>query len=497
MQKRVSVVTFVTIVLVMLGITWTALGQDDTVYEAQFVSNEGMHLTIYGNGFALVRDTRTFDLQSGMNRVRFANVPQLLRQDSVAFTSSNGAVYVAEQFLATAAPTFSLGLLVYENIGQEVSVTLNDEDSTTYSGKLLSTDGYNLVIQQADGSLVTVAQDTVRKYRLPQLDAERLAQPELSLLVHSDDAGPQTLTITYITEGLSWQNASYNMHLAADNESLTLNGWLTVNDFTSATFEKAQITLAYGDFDRLQFVSHEMEFAAMPTSTPPGTATPSAYGGGTPGMAQPANLLLDIARPVTLPAGQATTIEFLAGATTAARNVYIYDASPRVYGYSGFITNPDYGLTGGTTVQNFLEFSTESDGGLGMALPAGTLRIYQENESGASLLIGQTQLAFTPEGEVVQVFLDNAADLTGERVQTDFQTLSSEAIQESYELHLTNTGDKDLTVTVPERMTRSARWEILGASAPYEQPDEFGIEFRVDVPAGSTVTISYTVLYTQ
>jgi hypothetical protein len=112
-------------------------------------------------------------------------------------------------------------------------------------------------------------------------------------------------------------------------------------------------------------------------------------------------------------------------------------------------------------------------------------------------LIGQTQLAFTPEGETVQVFLENTADITGERVRTDFQLLSTEALQETYDIRLTNRSDKDLTVVVPERMTRSARWEILGATVPYDQPDQFSVEFVANVPAGGESVITYTVFYTN
>lgn len=171
--------------------------------------------------------------------------------------------------------------------------------------------------------------------------------------------------------------------------------------------------------------------------------------------------------------------------------MFVYDASPRVYGYSGFITAPDYGLSEITTVQNYLEFSTDTD------LPAGALQVYQKDESGASLIIGQTSLPFTPAGETIQIFLQNSADIEGERRQTNFQMLSNDAIQEDYEIRLKNRGENEVEVFVPERMTRSARWEILGSSVPYEQPDPFGIEYTVTVPPGGETVITYTVLYTR
>jgi hypothetical protein len=190
-------------------------------------------------------------------------------------------------------------------------------------------------------------------------------------------------------------------------------------------------------------------------------------------------------------------IEFLGGAISDPRNVYVYDASPRVFGYNTFISSPDYGQTDITGVQNFLAFTTGSEDGLSIALPAGNMRIYQQNETDASLLIGQTQLAYTPEGETIRIFLNTPEMLSGERTQTEFVELSTNAIQETYEIRLTNEGETDVEVTVPERMTRWSNWEILGASLPYEQPNQFGVEFTVNVPAGGETVISYTVLYTN
>lgn len=502
MRRAVAVGSVLAVVLALVSITMTAWGQgDEDIFQAALVSRDETHLTIYESGFTLVRDTRTFELKAGLNQVDFNGVAAQIWRDSVSFVSltDTGGTYVVGQSFATAEPPFSLDTLVVENIGQEISITLYDEENTSYTGTLLNAD-YTLTLRLADDSVVTVDRAMIRTYRVPNFPEERVEQPTLTLLIHCVQAGQQQLALTYLTEGLSWHHPSYALRLAADDKAVNLAGWITLSNNTTAAFENAQVTLGGSGADRLQFVAHDVEFAAIaatPTMVP--TPSPDGMGGGGGGGApmQPADFLLDLPRPVTLPAVQSVLIEFLAGADTGARNVYVYDASPRIYGYTGFITSEDYGLTGLTVVQNYLEFSTDRNGGLGIALPTGTLRIYQETEAGTSLLIGQTQLAYTPENETVQVFLEDTADITGERVRTDFQMLSVEALQETYTIRLINNGDKDLTVVVPERMTRSVNWEILGATVPYEQPDQFGVEFTVEVPAGGEAEITYTVLYTQ
>lgn len=484
----------------LFGIVLTVSGQfNGDVSDAVFVSSDAPHLTIYENGIALVRDTRTFELQAGLNRVTFTGVSALMWRDSLAFGSLSNPqdTYAVEQSFATAEPPFSIDQLVAENVGQTIGLTVETRsgESHDYDGVLLSASGGKVVVQLADGTIVTLNQEEIRAYRLPNFREDRIEVPVLTLLVYSAEAGEQTLAITYLSDGVRWQNASYNLHLAADEESLNITGWITITNTSGVQFEEALVTLAAGDFDRLQFVTQEADFGALPTATPPGTSTPAPA--GTPAyQLQPADFLLDLPRPVTLPSGEPVLIEFLSGAKSDVRNVYVYDASPRVYGYSGFITDPAFAQTDITTVRHFLAFSTGQDG-VGTALPAGNLRIYQDSETGASLLIGQTPLAFTPEDETVQVFLDNPDDITGSRTQTEFLVPSPSAIQEEFDVYLRNDSDRDVTIVVPERMTRAAQWEILGASEPYTQPDQFGIEFVVDVPAGGETTIGYIVLYTN
>jgi hypothetical protein len=149
-----------------------------------------------------------------------------------------------------------------------------------------------------------------------------------------------------------------------------------------------------------------------------------------------------------------------------------------------------------TDVQNYLEFSTGSDSGLDAALPAGRIRVFQEDVDGAALLIGENTIDHTAKGEQVQLYLGNAFDLVGERTQTDFKIITGNVIQETYEIHLRNRKETgDVEIRVPERLFRWSNWEILASSMPYEKIDSSTIEFRPIVKAGEEVILTYTVQY--
>jgi hypothetical protein len=144
-----------------------------------------------------------------------------------------------------------------------------------------------------------------------------------------------------------------------------------------------------------------------------------------------------------------------------------------------------------------MEFSTAEDGGLGADLPAGRIRVYQEDTDGAALLIGENTINHTPEGEEVEIYLGNAFDLVGERVQTDFRLVSSNVIRETYEIRLRNRKDDEtVEIRVPERLFRWSNWEILNSSHEYEKTEAHSIEYRVEVPPQGETIITYTVQYT-
>jgi hypothetical protein len=206
--------------------------------------------------------------------------------------------------------------------------------------------------------------------------------------------------------------------------------------------------------------------------------------------------LYEIGRPVTIGDNETKQVEFVVGTEVPATTYFVYSSNPYFYGYGGPITDPGYGLTGVTDVANYLEFSTGEENGLGADLPAGRMRVYQEDVDGAALLIGENYIDHTPEGETVDIFLGNAFDLVGERIQTNFQLLSATVLEETYEIRLRNRKDEDtVEIRVPEQLFRWSNWEILNASHEYEKIDSSTIEFRVEVPPQGETVITYTVRY--
>ncbi|HEX7914623.1 MAG TPA: hypothetical protein VF497_02605, partial [Rudaea sp.] len=130
------------------------------------------------------------------------------------------------------------------------------------------------------------------------------------------------------------------------------------------------------------------------------------------------------------------------------------------------------------------------------ALPAGRVRLLQNSGDGAPEFIGEDQIGHTPKNEPVVLQLGDAFDLRGERRQTDFQIDKNQhSLSESFALRVRNAANTARSVVVREHLYRWTQWNITQASAKYEKKNSDTIEFKLDVPANSEATVTYTVQY--
>jgi hypothetical protein len=134
-------------------------------------------------------------------------------------------------------------------------------------------------------------------------------------------------------------------------------------------------------------------------------------------------------------------------------------------------------------------------------LPAGTVQLYQADSGGRLQLIGEAANDHTAPGRDLRVQSGDAFDVTAERVQTDYnqeqlppQQRGMPARQRataSYRVTITNAKGEPVTVDVREAHFGS--WKITESSVPPEKLSSTESRFRVNVPAGGTAVLTYTV----
>lgn len=457
------------------------------IVQAQDDSSD-VSVTVYNQGTALIQDRRTFTLNAGVNTLNFSDVAAGIDPTSVSFkslTDPAGTRVLEQNYVYDLVDSSAL---LNKYLDEIIVVTM--EDGTVFSGQLLSGRGGEIILRSDSGQVTVVGLSKIRDIQFPQLPDGLITRPTLRWLINSSAAGEQQVELTYLTGGLNW-SADYILLLTTDNRSLDLNGWVTLNNTSGAAFRDAQLKLVAGDVNRLP-VDQELRFGFEEGAR-------AADGIALPDVAQrefSEYQLYEVGRPVTIADNETKQIEFVTASGVPAKTFFVYESSPLAYGYYYFNEDQYYGQTGITTVQNWIEFSTGEEAGVGADLPAGRVRVYQEDVDGAALLIGENSINHTPQGEDVRFFLGNAFDLVGERIQTDFNLISGRVLEESYELHLRNRKDDDtVEIRVPEHLFRWSNWEILSSSHPYTKLDSSTIEFRVMVEPGAEVIITYRVRY--
>lgn len=449
----------------------------------------GVSLTVYNTGSALVQDRRTFSLTQGDNIINFTNVASTIDATSVSFvslTDPDGTYVVEQNYVYDLVDSYAL---LDRYLDQVIQVTT--QDGTVYIGQLLSGRNGDIILRQENGEVVVINISNARDIKFPELPDGLITRPTLRWLLYSATGGDQQVALTYLANGLSW-TSDYTLLLANDNKTLDLNGWITLTNTSGTAFADAKLKLIAGDVNRLpQYQERDFfEEDAMPTMAQ-----------GAPAPVEQRDFseykLYEIPRPVTVGNNETKQVQFVTGTGVTATTYYVYNSSPTWYSYGYVLDDRYYGQTGVTDIQNYLSFNTGEDGGVGAALPAGRVRVYQEDVDGAALLIGENMIDHTPKGEELQLLLGNAFDLVGARTQTDYKLIAGNVIEETYEITIRNRKENEaVEVRVPENLFRWSNWEIIATSQDYTQLNSNTIEYRVEVPANGEVKITYTVRYT-
>lgn len=458
-------------VIAMLGLAAASFGE---ARETTLDDRTAVAITAYNNGLALVRETRRLELPRGEVQLRFSDVAQHIRPETVSLRSLSrpGSVLVLEQNYEY--DLLSPAKLMEKFVGKQVRL-VNFYDQVGFE----SVDATLLSVNQ--GPIYRVGDEIFLGHPgqvvLPEIPENLIAKP--SLIWHLDnDALEQELEATYLTNGVSWK-ADYVVTLDGDSGSLDLPGWVTLNNQSGATYENARLKLVAGDVN----VVPDFEYRSYDRM--------AAKNGAVMAEEQFASQeafaeyhLYTMPRPTTLKQNQSKQLALLSadGVTSTKR----YEYRGQLHFYSQ--TMPPML---GEHVSVFLDFENREENALGMPLPAGVMRIYQQDSEGALQFAGEDRIEHTPKDETVTLRMGKAFDVIGERVQTDYRRIASNVHEAAFEIVLRNHKEEDIVVDVVEPMPSD--WEILFRSQEFEKKDAQTAIFRVPVPKDGEVKVTYRV----
>lgn len=452
-------------------------------------------LTIYQQGFALVKEVRTLDLPSGTQTVAVADVAERIEPDSVAVRSLDGldAFRVLEQnyqfdlvspvaiLNKAVGGTIFLNRVLPNGVRERIEGTLlsaptavvatPDGQSQTYQG---------LVVRTADGRILLSPSGEVEVASLPE---GLISRPSLLWNLDVMQAGKRDVELSYLTQGMSWSTA-YVLTVNGLGRTADLLGWVTLTNQSGGTWRDARLKLLAGEVER---ASRAMPMAA-PGMVMRKTAD-AAVAFAEEGFAD--YHLYTLQRPTTVRQNESKQVALMEARGVPISRRLVVDPM-RAMGR----VRPSEGMVGTGTInpQVIYEFTNNSASRLGMPLPAGNVKVFGADQSGSLQLIGEAAIGHTARDEKLSLFVGRAFDVVVERNRTAFAYLRTgdqiRGAREEFVVEVRNRKDTSDTVELIERF--GGEWTLTSKDA-WTKADASTAVFRVAVPANGVKTVSFTV----
>jgi hypothetical protein len=438
-------------------------------------SQGDVSVTIYNANLALVQDTRTLSLETGRSKQEFPDVSAQIRPETV--TLSAAGVQIVEQNFDY--DLLSPDKLMQKAVGQVVTIVRTNPATgaeTREQAKVLAANG-GIVLQI--GQRIEVLRDDGLPVRVvfEKVPDNLRAKPTLSITVNSQKTGPTPARLSYLTPGLGWK-ADYVALFDEKLGAIDVQGWVTLTNNTGTTFTNANTLLVAGQVNQSQPqyggrggyypqpVSDDgsMEDAGTETSSRPRLADYYLY---------------PIKERTTIANAQTKQVSFLDVNAVPARKAYQF-----VNGWMQTVGQPQ-------SAASVLKFSSSANGGLGDALPAGTVRVYMRDALGNPQFIGENNIGHTPMGSSLAIRTGDAFDVKVTAVVEKRTRLSSSRWQTMMRYKVTNAKNTPVTVD----LAQSGLWgdvRITAESLKGKRVSADRIEWSVPVAANGSTEVTAT-----
>jgi hypothetical protein len=303
------------------------------------------------------------------------------------------------------------------------------------------------------------------------------ARPTLSVTLESARAGARPISLSYLTPGLGW-NADYVALFDEKVGKIDVQGWVTLRNNTGTTFSNAKTLLVAGSPNQGGGNSY-----GRGGWEPPQPATIRRAGTETANRERLGDYYLyPIAERTTIANAQTKQVSFLDVVGAPARKAYEY----RV-GWLQTIEEPQSFAT-------VLKFSSSAKGGLGDALPAGTIRVYMRDARGQPQFIGENSIGHTPMGSELAIKTGDAFDVKVKSVVEKREQLSRYRWRTTMRYTLTNARPEAITADLVQG---GLDWvwnetKITAESQKSTRVSSDATQWMVPVPANGETQVTAT-----
>ena len=440
-------------------------------------------ITVYNSDVALVRDVRNLQLARGASNLRFMDIAATVNPATVHFRSLTEptSVRVLEQNYEY--DLLEPDKLLRKYVGREVTLMrMRQEGGSTRQEEVKATlmSYNNAPVWKIGNEIVTgIGADHIR---FPELPDTLYSRPTLIWTVDNEGGTRHRVEASYLAGKLAW-NADYVLTVARDDKSADVNGWVTLTNGSGTAFRNAKLQLVAGDLNRVRQQLGRAMYDEARKMASPSVANE---------MSQESFSeyhLYTLGRKTTINNNQTKQVSMLEGTGVPMQKRYV------VEGQNYYYRNVQHpGAPIKDDVQVYYQFKNEQKGGLGIPMPAGVVRVYQEDTKGGVQFVGEDRINHTPKDETINLKIGNAFDVVCERNQVDFEKIASNVYEFEYEVTVRNHKAAAVSVEVNEPI--GGTWRMVRASHEWTKTAAWAARFNVPVAADGTAVLKYRVRVT-
>lgn len=421
-------------------------------------------ITLYSSGFGVVKDTRSFTLRVGMNRVDVAGLPHAFDPNSL-FTLFNGTLNSVS--MGMERPT-SASILT-SRIGKKVTLIGADH---TFTGVVDRFQNGVLILKLNDGSLLSVTNPSSFHVAVDSLPAVFTTFPMVKVDLNARRAGKQDVSFLYKTGGFSWA-ASYNVILDEDATTGRLSGFARIDNNTGMDFRNATVRLLAGDIFRTGGGRNQApmyrEVMAMASADSERKMVEESVGDVH---------LYTLDKPFDLMTGVQTRIPLLEESVIKHERRYRYTANGN-----------STGIFRGSLAQVVYDIRNTTAAGLGKPLPAGQVSVFTRSGDRITLT-GEANIPHTAVDGLVRLVTGTAFDILIKEGQMRQDRIRDNVFDNHYSVDVKNTKKEAIVVEVAMQMNPNTA--IIRSTIDPKVEGNL-VYFPVSLKAGEEKNVQFTV----
>jgi hypothetical protein len=473
---------------------------------------KSVEITVYNQNFGLVKEVRTVSLRAGVQELRLEDVAAFIDPTTVGFRALTPGIQLNVLEQNYQYDLLTTGSLLSKSIGKRVRFrqVLESGQVITTEGILLAAPGQivnppstrggyygdyypsptarevatGIIIRTDDGRIVLNPQGTIEVMEIPE---GLISKPTLMWLLSSPRAGTFDIEVAYLTDNITW-NADYVLTLNQDDTRADLNGWVTINNQSGATYENASLKLVAGDVRRIRP-------RPLPGVAPGFGAAPEAARAERGFVEEPffEYHLYTLQRPATVRDRETKQISLITASNVGVQKELVFEPLRSLWRQYGRNYRPGEGLSTfkGIKTNVVVIIENSSANNLGIPLPKGVIHVYKRDSGGKVQMVGEDQIEHTPKEEKIRLWIGDAFDVLGDWRAVNLRRGSS-WVEWDIEIRLRNRKETPVTVRAVEHAWGD--WVIQKESQPSTKLDANTFEYVVTLNPNEEKVITYTVL---